>query len=197
MQGRTQTPPLNLHQRQLPILSFPGPLYRIHRSEHGPIYFGRKACYRFDDPDGNQGSFGTLYAATDEHGAFIETFGESEGNTVSHKGLGIRSITKLVLSENLQLVDLTGNGIAQLGGAGEITAGDYSISQAWAKALFEHPEKPHGIYYRARHDQSRCSIALYHPHGSLLTVQKTTALDDNSFASKLGAILDEYRFALV
>lgn len=197
MQGRTLTPPSNLHQRKLPSMSFSGLLHRIHLSEYGPIYFGKNACFRFDDPDGEQGSFGTLYAATDEHGAFIETFGESEGNTVSQRGLSLRSISQLVLEKPLQLVDLTGSGLAHLGGAGEITAGAYSISQAWAKALFEHPEKPHGIYYRARHDQSRCSIALYHPQSSLLKVHKTTPLDDHHFAVTLGSILDEYRFALV
>jgi len=42
-----------------------------------------------------------------------------------------------------------------------LNTGDYRISQRWAHAFQQHPSQPDGIYYRARHDTERFSVALF------------------------------------
>jgi len=193
---RSQHPPSDLHTRQLPIKELSGNLYRIHQSENGPIYFGRSKTTRFDHPDGTAGTFGTLYVAQDEYGAFIETFGESEGNTVSEAGLSSKSISTITIKP-MQFVDVTASGAAHIGAAGEISAGDHALSQLWAKELFHHPDKPDGIYYRARHDLSKFSIAIFDRSPKLVGCASTVGLMDLPFRPILGKILDHYRFSLV
>ena len=70
---RSQHPPLDLHARPLPLLELSGSMYRVHQSKYDPIHYGRSKSTRFDHPDGTAGTFGTLYVAEDEFGAFIET----------------------------------------------------------------------------------------------------------------------------
>ena len=48
----------------------PAVAWRIHRADQDPLYYGRSAHYRFDDP---LRTFGVLYCAQDTAGAFVET----------------------------------------------------------------------------------------------------------------------------
>jgi hypothetical protein len=194
---RSQEPPADLHLRDLPIIEVTGAFRRIHQTAFDPLFWGMTAANRYDDPAGAAGDFGTLYLARDHFGAFIESFGDSEGNTVSYATLDVRSIAEIRTMEPIRAVDLTAEGAAWLGAAGEVTAGDHALSQRWARALWGHPTSPQGIYYRARHDQSRFCVAVFDRAKTTVMLASTVRLLDPSFRPRLGAMLDEYRFSLV
>lgn len=163
--------------------------------KRGIIYFGKNRTERFDDP---QGKYGVCYLGVDAYACFIETFGQSRGiNIVDRQQLTQRVIAEISLSGQLKLIDLTGAGLAMIGAAGEITAGHHELSQQWSRALFEHPEKADGIYYRARHDPERFCLALFSRHRAKLTVASSTPWSDASLAILLSEILDHYNFGLV
>lgn len=194
---RSKAPPADFSRKKLPLIRMDNQLWRIHRRVHGPLFFGKTKKNRFDDPRGDKGAFGTLYAGLDAGCAFIECFGDSAGNVVSRRSLQNRSISKLAILRELNLVDITAEGAAWLGAAGEITAGEHALSQLWSQALYRHPQAPDGLYYRARHDQSRISVAIYSRAETAISVVSTIDLLDLSFASELGTILNLYKFGIV
>lgn len=167
---RQQEPPRDLHARDLPIIELTGKFRRIHQTALDPLLFGKTAKNRFDDPKAASGDFGSLYLALDHFGAFIESFGDSEGNTISHGTLDQRSIAEITTTKVIRAVDLTAQGAAWLGAAGEVSAGNHALSQRWAYALWGHPASPEGIYYRARHDQSRFCAAIFDRAQTSITV---------------------------
>ena len=59
------------------------------------------------------------------------------------------------------MVDLTGPGLARLGADERLCAGGHAVAQRWALALWTHPSRPDGLYFRARHDPSRFCVAIY------------------------------------
>src|SRR6266487_7207537 len=103
-------PPYDFHLRSLTIREFSGILYRTYRKgrDREPVFFGRTGRNRFDDP---LSEYGVLYAALDQHGAFIETFGQSTGNrTLSTPELAERHLARLSTRRPLRLVDLVASG---------------------------------------------------------------------------------------
>ena len=193
---RTQEPPSDLHKRDLPIIELTGTFRRIHPTTKNALFFGKTGRNRFDDPTGK--NFGTLYLARDHFGAFIESFGDSEGNTISYGSLNQKSIAEVIASKVIRAVDLTAHGAAWLGAAGEVTASDHALSQQWADALWAHPDKPEAIYYRARHDQYRFCTAIFNRvPSSSISVVSTVPLLDPAIRNRLGAMLNHYKFSLV
>jgi hypothetical protein len=71
--GAHPGPPDDLARRDLPLVSVSGRLFRVHRTRHAPVFFGKTGDNRFDDP---RGDYGVLYAGASEACAFIETFAE-------------------------------------------------------------------------------------------------------------------------
>lgn len=191
---RSQEPSPELALRDLPLLQLVGSLYRIHRTEHSPLFFGRTGRNRFDSPFLD---YGVLYAALEPDGSFIESFGDSAGNLVSRSGLAERSISTLEIDDSLNVVDITGSGLARVGAAGEVTAGEHPLAQRWSQAFFEHRQNPDGIYYRARHDQDLFCVALFDRESTRLKTANSIPLMHHDFAPELGRILDKYDFGLV
>lgn len=74
--GRHPEPPEDLHERLPSITEISGPWFRLHPVRFDPIHFGKDPAKsgRFGAPEGQ---YGVLYASEDEHGAFIETFGQA------------------------------------------------------------------------------------------------------------------------
>jgi hypothetical protein len=187
-------PPEDLAHRQLPLEGMRGPWCRIHRDHRGPLFFGRKIENRFDAPDGG---YGVLYAGDDEHCAFIETVGWHTGeNVVGEKDLEKRKLARVRPTRPLQLVDLTGRGLARVGADGRLLTGEHSVARRWSAAFRDHPSRPDGIYYRARHDPSRCSVALYEHVAEELEVEDAGGLMALQNRTMLSNILDEYGFGL-
>lgn len=182
---------------RLPLRTFNRDWYRVYRCAYGPLYFGRTITYRFDAPSGE---FGVLYMAQGHEGAFIETLGDvvrtvAVRTTLQRDDLERRCWAIVRATRPLRLVDLTGRGLAQIGADQRLCSGDYDVSRRWAKAIYEHPRCPDGIYYRARHDPSQRSVALFdraepdvvaRPDGTLLTD-----------AALLARLLNRYRIDLI
>jgi hypothetical protein len=73
-----------------------------------------------------------------------------------------RCFARIETGRPLRLVNLTdGASLAQLGADARLWAGDYALSQAWSLALWNHPELPDGLLYRARHAPERLAVAIF------------------------------------
>jgi RES domain len=176
-----------------------GTWLRIHSSRHGAIFFGRKLTpgdNRFDAP---AGEFGVLYVGRDAHCAFVETFLHKTGvRLVTTTELSQRTLSVVEARRPLRLVDLCGEGLARMGADASLTsATDYALTQRWSKALHEHPRKPDGILYRARHDPSRFAAAVFERVQPELTTHVVGTLSDPVRTNLLADILDTYDVGLV
>ncbi|MCL2776786.1 MAG: RES family NAD+ phosphorylase [Polyangiaceae bacterium] len=187
-------PPADFARRKLPLVRLRGTFYRIHRAHRAALYFGKAGTYRFDAPSKE---FGVLYAGRDMYCAFIETFGHATGvRFVDATELAARALAEIRVRRPLRFVDLRASGLARVGADAELTSGtDYALAHRWSLAFYRHPQKPDGIAYRARHDPSRVSVAIFDRAKSLLRVKSRTRLDAN--ADKLADLLDTYDFGLV
>lgn len=195
-------PPGDLNSRILPIEPSDGiaprltSLLRIHRSMQSPVFFGKSGSNRWDDP---RGSYGVLYSSKDDFGAFIETFGHATGiRLIEEDELDGHSLSEIAIGKSLQLVDLTGGGLAKIGADARIGDCDIDISKKWGSAFFDHPSSPDGILYRARHDPSRLSIAVFDRSSAKLG---SSSLIVDSFMNPahealLARLLDQYGFGL-
>lgn len=69
----------------------------------------------------------------------------------------------------------------------EVASGsDYPGSQLWSRALWNHSDKPDGLLYRSRHDDSGLSVALYdRAKDALAVVDNHTLTEDPKQLSKL------------
>ncbi len=194
--GPHPDPPSDLAARTLPVRSTRRAWFRIHRLAFGPLFFGRSGDNRFDAP---AGEFGVLYVGADAHCAFIETFGHATGvRVVDRQELAVRGLTRVLPQRPLRLVDLTSDGLARLGADARLTAGEsYEPPHRWALAIHEHPKKPDGLLYTARHDPARICAALFDRAEPVLRVAPLGSLGDPAHDTLVGRILDTYDFGLV
>jgi len=194
--GPHPPPPSDLDRRSLPLKPAEGPWFRSHRSDKEPLFFGRLARYRFDAPDR---SFGVLYVAEDPHGAFIETFSRDlDGyGLVDWVELERRSLSQVETQQPLQLVDLTGAGLARLGADNRLATGAHSISRSWSAALYHHPRSPDGIAYRCRHDPGRVGVAVFDRSSHLLSTKNLGRFSESGLRDTLRELLDTYELGLV
>ena len=171
-------------------------LARIHTLGKHPVFFGKTGGNRFDSPDK---SYGVLYVGFDEHCAFIETFGQLTGTRlVTRKALESRPLAYLTPKTSLPLVDLLSTGgLARVGADGRLLTGSHAIAQRWSAALREHPTRPAGILYPARHDLARRACALFDLPTDSFEVEETGSLLDPNNKSLLAEILETYQFGLV
>jgi hypothetical protein len=185
--GSHPLPPDNLDNLRIPIVALRPPWFRFHKPIHDPIHFGRSRGGRFDDPSE---VYGVLYCGEDAECAFIESYGQRVSRSFTFTELRERTLSIISASRSINLVDLTGSGLVQIGADARLFAGEHRISQHWSRAFFEHHSQPDGILYRARHDPSRRAIALFERDG--LDLWSTPIGFD-----VLGRVLATYRFALV
>ncbi len=180
-------PPPNLHTRALPVRSARGPWIRLHLCN-------RTGLHRFDAP---AGEYGILYAGEDDFCAFVEVFGDPlDARVVSQSDLRQHCLSTVTANRLLHLVDLTAQGLSQLGADGRLTTGDdHRLSQRWARALWDHADQPDGLVYRARHDPSKESVAIFDRASQGLRLRRLRRILDDQ--ARLAQILDHYGFALV
>jgi hypothetical protein len=189
-------PTADLGSVRLLVTRISGRWFRIHSAGRDALHFGTQPRNRFDAP---AGEFGVLYLGRDAHCAFIETFGHDTGRTpfVTEAELRVRELSA-VSAKGLRLVDLRSEGLARMGADAELTSGsDYGLSRRWAAGLHDHPRRPDGILYRARHDPSRASAALFDRARPKLSVKRLGCLLEARHARRLGAILETYGYGLV
>jgi RES domain len=201
-------PPGWLDERKLPIIEPPvSEFFHAHSKSRGPLNFNPTPNGRFNAPNGE---YGTTYLSTTLEGAFVEKFLQDAprgkyGHASVHRerldSCCLCSIPygELVAPRPLRLVDLSGNGTFLIGATGELCAladiARLSLVQRWALRLYRHHDCPDGILYRARHDQSRLSIALFDRANGVLTAHcSTNILEDDV---QLAAILSYYKVGLL
>jgi hypothetical protein len=179
----------------LPLVVLQQPWIRIHRRTRGPLHFGKSGEQRFDDPQRN---FGVLYVATDIRGAFVETFLRNRTDRhVSLAALDERDVSEVLFPESLRLVDLTAHGLSRLGADARLTSGDYTASQRWALALYQHPEQPDGILYCSRHDLSCRCVAVFDRDRAGVSCSSLGSLTERRHRALLGRLLDLYDVRLI
>ncbi len=193
--GLHPEPPADLQSRDLPIIQIEKSWFRIHQSRHSPLYFGDSGANRFDAP---AQEYGVMYIAVDLHGSFIETFGSQTGiQVISYRELSLRSISQLICTHPLQLVDLSGSGVVHISADARLTAAEHKVAQRWALALWNHPSQVDGIYYRARHDLSQLCAAIFARAKPVFTISNTQSCTNRSFQKTLATILETYKFGLI
>ena len=156
-------PPPDLHRRSPDILDVPAgsKLHRFYTAAYDPIYFDRSKSGRFNAPDG---SSAVLYCAMNVAGAFAETFLRTPGRTLIDPGfLRKKAYVWLAVVAPLRLVRLYGSGMAKIGATAEVAHSGlpYDIPQTWSKAIADHPIRPDGIAYHARHDDTELCYVIF------------------------------------
>jgi hypothetical protein len=136
-------------------------VHRFFTAAYEPLYFDRSLDGRLNAPDG---SYGVLYCAKTQAGAFAETFLRQPGRTLLPADLiQSKAYVRLQITRRLRLIRLAGRGLARLGATAEVVHGGlpYDVPQAWSRALRHHPSTPDGIAYHARHDDAELCYALF------------------------------------
>jgi hypothetical protein len=171
-----------------------GPLYRVHRADQDPIFFGRTGNNRFDDP---ARAFGVLYAGLSEACAFIETFGDPEFPVIEASLLATRKLSRIVLTRPLRLANLRGRDLRRIGADARLCTGEHAIAQAWSSAIHEHPSEVDGICYVSRRDPSQTSVAVFERAAAALRADVAPhALGSPHHRGLLEKLLSRYELAL-
>ena len=190
-------PPPDIHHRKITIIEFNDRMFRTHAIDRNPIHFGRSGLHRFDSPDG---SYGVLYAGRDEYCAFIETFTRAAGSTtITTAELKNRCLSELKAARTLRLVDLTQSGtLVRLGADSRLFSGDYAVSQAWSKALYDHPLKVDGLLYPSRLDPVRHALALFEGRATkLVELSRQIWFATGPLRYTLAEIVEHYAVAII
>ncbi len=187
-------PPVDLHARSPAFVEAAGPWIRGYNVARPARYFDRGTTSRFNAPSEE---FGTLYMTDDTHGAFIESFGRQLNvRSVTANALTLRGIAQVDSVRPLRFIDLAG-GLARLGADNRLMGGDYDVTQAWAKALWEHPEQADGLHYALRHDPTRRGYAVFDRAEDALHARPLGTFWDPRRRDELAGILDTYGFGLI
>ncbi|WP_440998056.1 RES family NAD+ phosphorylase [Arhodomonas sp. SL1] len=168
-------------------------LYRSHRPELLPLYFSvGNSKNRFDDP---AQVFGVCYCARSPEGAFVETFLRQSAaqHFVDEEVLEARSLALLRIIDPLRVVRLHGDGLVKLGTTARVSAGDMGAAQAWARAIYDHPDEPDGILYRVRHDDDAFGIAVFDRAEPRLSWMYSEVW---RYSSHLSAVCERYELIL-
>ena len=198
--GPPPLPPADLAAKSLPLhtVAAGAVLYRVHRTSRGVLHFGGSAepfeRQRWDAPDA---SYGVCYLAEEDHIAFAETLlRDLDIDTVQQADLDARALAVVLARAPLRLVEMNGKHLRRVGADASVVQGSYDVTWEWSAALHAHPDAPHGIRYRARHDDSGLSVALFDRAQDRVEVVQTTPLNDPAMAPHLGRWLDRYQVRL-
>lgn len=198
--GPAAGPPTDLARRSLKIspLDQGVVLYRIHRTRNAPLHYGRESepdrRQRWDAPDA---SYGVCYLAEEGHIAFAETLlRDLTLDALPEAEIEVRSLTRLRVRAPLRLVAMHGKALRAHGADRAVVQGTYAITWQWSGAFHGHADAPDGIYYRARHDDSGFSVALFERAGDRVECLDTVGLSDPGFARELARWLDHYEVGL-
>jgi hypothetical protein len=95
-----------------------------------------------------------------------------------------KAYVRVQITADLNLIRLAGPSLAILGATAEVVHGglSYDAPQAWSKALFEHPLRPDGIAYYARHDDEGLCYAIFdRERSSVREIERETNPDQDWF----------------
>jgi RES domain len=127
-----------------------------------PLFFGpspgKPPRSRFDAPDG---SFTVCYLGASEETSFVEAFLRGRGGIFDAADLEPSALSEIESIEPLRLCQLHGAGLQRIGATSVIASGHHSASRIWSLALYNHPDEPDGVFYRARFDDDVFCAAIY------------------------------------
>jgi hypothetical protein len=193
-------PPEDFATRWLPVQYVEGGtlLYRIHRLDLGPVFFGpgpgNPPMGRWDAPGGE---FGVCYLALEPHTAFAETFLRVPGIlSVGEDDLRARGLARVRAMRTLDLAEFHGAGLARVGATAAVCSGAHEVARAWSAAIHAHRRGVDGIAYRARHDDDGFAIALFDRAADGVRIERSGSLLDEEVVEITGRILDRYGLAL-
>jgi hypothetical protein len=159
-------------------------LWRVHRLEHGPLWFGPAAgappSGRFDAP---RGEFGICYFAETLGVALLETLVRGgKQPLISRAQLEVRGGSVLGLAAPLRMLQLEGPGLSSFGiSAHEVMGSDYAVCQELAHRVHDKFPELDGIQYRSRWDTSTLCWAVFdRAEGRIGGLVRTHRLDDAS-----------------
>lgn len=116
--------------------------------------------------------------------------------TVHHVDLNVRSLASLDVRRAIRLVEMNDQHMRSLGADASVVQGSYEVTWAWSAALHALRERPDGIRYRARHDDSGFSVALFGRARHRVHLLDSVPLNDSSLAAELAGWLDRYGVGL-
>ncbi|MFN6997221.1 MAG: RES family NAD+ phosphorylase [Aquincola tertiaricarbonis] len=146
-------------------------LLRLSRYPKTELWWSQNRS-RFDGP---VGVFGTTYAAQELEVAFCESiihesaWFEGGQYNIPHADLHSRHIVRLKRQAKpmLKLADVTGNALKKLGLNNDISAGDdYTVPQAWARAIYDQATDWDGIWYVSRQSNGGRAAAIFDRSGA-------------------------------
>lgn len=189
--------PIVLHRR-IPLVTLPAgaTLWRVHRREHGPLWFGPAPGTpprgRFDAP---AGEFGVCYFAESLGVAVLESLVRGSRRLLDRPDLEARVVSTIPLREPLELLRFEGPGLAKLGiGAEQAHARDYADCQRMMLDLFHSHRGVDGVQYRSRWDNSLICWAIFdRAQDKLSAPGKPDWLGD---AAVIGPTLDRYELEI-
>lgn len=170
------------------------PLWRVHETRLGAIWYGKRADKRFDDP---AGVFGVLYLGESPAVAVLETLVRGSDRCIVDQGeWNLRSVSRAYLAAELRMLQFEGSALRRFGiGAERAHAGSYGECQELSAALHaRHPEVD-GIQFRSRWDTSQLCWAVFDRAKHKI---KGTGRAVPLSGSRIGdQVLDECRIQLV
>jgi len=170
---------------------------RIHVRTTNALWFGpargREPINRFDDPSGR---FRVCYFGTTVEVCFAETFLRNPPvRILALDDLAMRSVATKEVCRDLRFVPIHGPSLARLGVTAELSSGsDYTASQLWSRAMWEHSDQPDGVLYRSRHDGSALCVAVYDRAKDGFGIVQDHSLTED--AQQLARLLKRYGLGL-
>ncbi|TVR66852.1 MAG: RES domain-containing protein [Gemmatimonadales bacterium] len=173
-------------------------LFRIHRSDLPALHFGSTTevnrRQRWYAPDG---SYGVCFLAQDAHVAFAETLlRDLSLDVVQEAEIAARSLALINVTRPIQLAALHGSALRAHGADASVVHGPYEVTWDWSRAVHEHPSEVDGICYRARHDDSGLSVALFERASCKVEVLQSTNLLDGILSREVAEWLERYGLGL-
>lgn len=157
-------------------------LYRIHRTDFDPVYFGPSdgipPTSRFDDP---RSEFRVCYLGLSRFAVVAETLLHSPLRRVLNTAdIERRSFATLRLVRTVKLVQLHGPGLHRLKITSDIVDHeDYAACGELIRALYERGEPVDGIEYRCRHDNDEIAVALFDRAADAIELESTIPIRRN------------------
>ncbi|WP_372425687.1 RES family NAD+ phosphorylase [Salinarimonas chemoclinalis] len=162
---------------------------------HAPSRFGDP---RTDRPEAER--YAVVYLGTSTSVCFLEAVlrdravGTFDGFALGMTELADRTIATIEVRRDLNVLDLTGDGIIRAGiPTDAVRASDQTLGRAWALAIHEHAAKADGILYDSRLNGER-NLAVFQRsiESGLAVVERRPLLDD----PEMIMVLDRFAVAI-
>lgn len=184
-----ESPPSEFGAIKLDIVyKNPEKLLRVSSRNTGEPHFGFSGVNRFDAP-GTPKEFGACYLGCKLSVAFAESVLHDEMPIsgefhIAQTELDNKYVVRFY-GKKLRLANLTGARLKRAGGhAGLSGSIDYSITQQWSLAVFNHPSNVDGFVYMSRHVDTDNAVILFDRAASKISMLDATRLVKfKSFAS--------------